>query len=171
MTILTIGRVAPQKDPQFLAEVIARVNAQRRGIRWVWVGDGDGRHRKPLEEQRVEITGWLPRRQVLARLQKADLYVHTAAWEGNPMSLLEAAALGVPTVARSIPALTSLGYPDCLKSPADMTRAVLARLDGQWKWDEPPLPTAAEQRLALERAYTWALQHAGADKRRRSNDR
>ena len=158
LTVLTIGRIAPQKDPSFLARVVQLVKQEKPHMRWVWVGDGDGRYRKPLETEGVEITGWIPREQALDALRQADLYLHTAAWEGNPMSLLEAAAMGVPVLARSIPALTSLGYPDGLRTPDEVAAALLKRLAGRAPEHAPAVPTAAEQRFALHEAYTRALQ-------------
>jgi glycosyltransferase involved in cell wall biosynthesis len=171
ITILTMGRVAPQKDPAFFAQVVQCVRRQRPGIRWVWVGDGDARYRRPLEERGVEITGWLPRQQAMRRLREADLYLHTAAWEGSPMSLLEAATLDVPVLARSIPALTSLGYPEGLTTPTDVAGAVLARLDGRQKDFHPVIPSTAQQRQALERAYALALEEHARRAPRRWNPR
>ena len=44
-------------------------------------------------------------------LARADLYVHTAAWEaGVPLAPLEAACFGLPVIVRSIPELEDSGF-------------------------------------------------------------
>ena len=54
----------------------------------------------------------MPPAAVRDRLTAAQLYLHTAAWEGGPVSTVEAASLGLPVLARGIPSMVSLGYPD-----------------------------------------------------------
>jgi glycosyltransferase involved in cell wall biosynthesis len=51
-----------------------------------------------LEKSGVEVTGWLPKESGLSVLAGASVYLHTARWEGFPVSLLEAVAIGVPVV-------------------------------------------------------------------------
>jgi len=121
--VVAVGRLQPQKDPRFFAEA-ARVTA-REGIaaRWRWVGGGDPRSERELSDAGVEVTGWVERDRALAELAAADVYAHTAAWEGFPITVLEAAALGRPVIARRIPALEGSGL-RLVGSPAELARAV-----------------------------------------------
>jgi len=47
----------------------------------------------------VELTGMLPHNDAIAQLARMHVYVHCAAFEGMPNSVLEAVAVGVPVVA------------------------------------------------------------------------
>jgi len=47
------------------------------------------------------------------------------------MSLLEARSIGVPILARSIPALTSLGFPGHLDRPDDLVEALVGLRNGK----------------------------------------
>ena len=47
----------------------------------------------------VEITGWLPRAEVLRRLAGCHLYMQTSLWEGLPIALLEGMVLGLAVLA------------------------------------------------------------------------
>lgn len=120
--VVMIGRILPQKDPLLFAAV-ARMHADAPW-RFVWIGDGDEADRARLEAAGVEVTGWLPPERVRERLAAAALYLHTAAWEGGPVSAVEAAALGVPVIARGIPSMRSLGYPPAGETPQELAFAV-----------------------------------------------
>lgn len=131
--VVTLGRISPQKDwAHFLA---VRDHAAGEGIeaRWSWLGGGDEEGARALRDAGVEVTGWLPRREVLDRLSDAHAYLHTAAWESAPMSLLEAAGAGLPLVVRDLPALASLGTPGVAPGPAGLaTRLGTLRDDQAW---------------------------------------
>jgi len=122
------GRLSPQKDPLLFAAAAVAARELSPGTRWTWIGGGDEAVTAQLRSCGVEVTGWLPRDEVLRRLSTASVYVHTAAWEGCPMTLLEAAALGLPVVARRIPALSAMGIPRLVDGPREIARGVL-RLD------------------------------------------
>jgi glycosyltransferase involved in cell wall biosynthesis len=128
LVAMTVGRICPQKDPRFLAEA-ARIGGP--SIRWIWAGDGDPDLRRVLEAAGVTVTGWLARDKVLRMLGTADVYVHTAGWEGAPVAILEAAGGKLPVVARDIPALRSLGVPDLVMSPAQCAQAVRDLVDAE----------------------------------------
>lgn len=148
--IVTLGRVSPQKDPDFLVEVVARMRDSGSNAEWVWIGGGEARSVDRLRRHGVEVTGWLPRDHARARLSHASAYVHTAAWESGPVSIEEARLAGVPTVLRSIPALVSLGFPAGIDTPDDVARELVRVLNGG-----APAPTdisAARERLTLELA-------------------
>jgi glycosyltransferase involved in cell wall biosynthesis len=60
---------------------------------------------------------------LVAELDGADYYVHSASYEGFPISILDAAARGLPVIARSIDALTgSEAYQ--VKTAADVVDAL-----------------------------------------------
>jgi glycosyltransferase involved in cell wall biosynthesis len=136
--LVTVGRVDAQKDPRFFAETVAAVRAAGTEIGAVWVGAGSRELEEVLRWHGIAVTGWVDRARVLAELRSADVYVHTAAWEGNPLTVLEAEALGLPCAVRSTPAMTSLGHPPYNDTPARLAEAVLRLLAG-----EPPLPKPA----------------------------
>jgi len=152
------GRIGPQKDPLFFLAAVNRLREVRPGLRAVWLGDGDPALRERLRAGGVEVTGWLPREATFARLGAADLYLHSARWEGFPLMVAEAVALGLPTLVRRLPSFA--GVPDTLTvagqddlSRADVLR-VLACVDGG----------AAETNLAGWRAQL--AHHTLADQRR-----
>lgn len=98
LDIVLCGRITAQKNPE-LACAIAETSPP--DWRWTWLGGGD------LEDlvrarSRIAVTGWLPRSEALARLAAADVVVHTSSWEGMPIALLEAMALGLPAVVTDV---------------------------------------------------------------------
>ncbi|MFE4498554.1 glycosyltransferase family 4 protein [Rhodococcus sp. NPDC056743] len=105
--VVMVGRISEQKDPDFLVQTALASNAQ---VQWIWVGDGDSDMRTKLTNAGVVVTGWLPNDQVYRHLASADLYLHTAQWEGAPITLLEAASLGTPVLVRGIDCLEGLGF-------------------------------------------------------------
>uniref|UniRef100_A0A5Q5CD34 Glycosyl transferase, group 1 n=1 Tax=Mycobacterium sp. (strain JLS) TaxID=164757 RepID=A0A5Q5CD34_MYCSJ len=121
------GRLGPQKDPEFFADAVAHARVAHPELRAVWIGDGDPKYAQYLADRGVEVTGWLPRAQALAELARGDVYLHTAAWEGLPISILEADAAGLPIVARAMPYLDGLPMPLTVAVPTDFAE-VLSRL-------------------------------------------
>jgi glycosyltransferase involved in cell wall biosynthesis len=110
--IVAVGRVAPQKDPEMFAEIVA---ALRVGgcVEATWVGDGPEPLRAALETADVAITGWLPAREVPTALSGQSVYLHTAQWEGAvPMTVYEAMDAGLPVVVRRHPSYDSLLPPE-----------------------------------------------------------
>ncbi|PFG33185.1 polysaccharide pyruvyl transferase family protein [Sanguibacter antarcticus] len=103
-TVVMVGRISPQKDPGLFAEIARRTRALDPSITFRWIGDGDAEQRNELEAAGVQVTGWVGDADLVDLLGGAALYVHTAAYEGFPLSVLDAAALRVPTVVRAIAA-------------------------------------------------------------------
>lgn len=103
-SIVMVGRISPQKDPGLFAEIARRTRAVDPSITFRWIGDGDADQRSELESAGVEVTGWVGDEDLVDLLGSASLYVHTAAYEGFPLSILDAATLRVPTVVRAIAA-------------------------------------------------------------------
>lgn len=106
--VVMVGRICDQKDPDYFLALKQTVTGLEPTIAFRWIGDGDAKQRRNLERQGVYVTGWLGGRELVAELQSAGLYAHTARYEGFPQSILDAAACGLPVVARAIPA-----FQDC----------------------------------------------------------
>ncbi len=123
------GRLSPQKDPDFFAAAVGRLRQEIPDLRAEWLGDGEPEDRRRLEAADVEVTGWLPRTKLLSRLAEADLYLHSALWEGFPIMVAEAVALGVPTVVRAIPSFDFVPPELCLRTPDDVEIALACLRD------------------------------------------
>lgn len=100
--LVTVGRLAPQKGLDLLADTAAALAEE--GVLWLVAGDG------PLQEEleRRSAADGLPvrvlgRREDVADLMAAaDVVVSTARWEGQPLWIQEALALGAPVVATDV---------------------------------------------------------------------
>ncbi|WP_179405217.1 glycosyltransferase [Burkholderia guangdongensis] len=97
LDVVTVGGVRPQKDPHLFAEIAQRLRGD--AMRFTWIGDGSASHADALRAAGVEVTGWRARADVLRRLADADVYLSTSAWEGMPVSVIEAMSAGVAVVA------------------------------------------------------------------------
>ena len=101
--VLTVSRIAPQKDLEVLVTAAAAVHA---ACRFVVVGDGDPDLRARLQEQirrtgaPVELVG--ARDDVAQLLRAADVFVLPSAWEARALVVQEAMAAGTPVVASDV---------------------------------------------------------------------
>jgi len=107
--ILFVGRLNVQKNVDALIESMAAL-AALPGPRAVLEIVGDGSERPALERlaaQRGVATslhwsGWLAKPAVIARYQRAHVFVNPSFYEGMPNTILEAMACALPVVATRI---------------------------------------------------------------------
>lgn len=125
-TVVAVARVSTHKGPDFFAAVAREVGLRSKEIRFKWIGGGDEAATQRLRDAGVEVTGWHTREEAMGKLAAADVLLHTAAWDGFPMVLLEANQLGVPSLVRTIAPFESA--PDTVKgaSPSDLAEKVLS---------------------------------------------
>ncbi|WP_396643227.1 glycosyltransferase [Microbacterium sp.] len=98
--VVSSGRLMRQKAPDRFAE-IARSLGDR--AEFVWIGDGSAEEREQwIGDAPVRITGWLAHHDVVAQLRASDVFLFPTRWEGMPISLMEAQAMGLPSVATDI---------------------------------------------------------------------
>lgn len=106
---LAVGRLEAVKDYATLLRGFARmVSASLLAIAGAGVMEAELRALAAelgLNE-RVRFLGFVP--DTLRWMQAADGYVLTSRWEGLPMSVLEAAACGLPIVATDVPGTRGL---------------------------------------------------------------
>ena len=93
--VVMVGRLSPQKDPEWFVDFVRLV-----GVEFVWVGDGEARYREILEQAGVRVMGWAESKEVAKTLREAKVYLHSARWEGFPITILDAHACGAAIVAR-----------------------------------------------------------------------
>ncbi len=122
LKLVILGRVTAQKDPQFLINTLEQLKVATLSckIDITWIGGGDNILEQRLKAAGVQVTGMLPRDEVVKQLKASDIYLHTAAWEGMPLTILEAAKLHLPMVIRSIGATRDLNYPFLAQTPLEM---------------------------------------------------
>jgi glycosyltransferase involved in cell wall biosynthesis len=134
LTMLTVSRLDPEKNPLLLLDVIA---ALREGDpRWRLVVAGDGPLRRRMQERvaelglngHVELLGEVANGPDLWRLYRGShLFLHVSLTEGLPQVLLEAQAAGLPIVGTAVggvPEALGGGSTGLLVPPADAQAAV-----------------------------------------------
>jgi glycosyltransferase involved in cell wall biosynthesis len=166
-----VGRLSPEKGLSHLLQAWRRVDA-----RLLVVGDGpDGEELRRIAPPNVRFTGSVERAEVDEMLQRARaLVLPSICYEGQPRTILEAFAAGVPVIANRIGGLPELvvdGMSGQLVEPDDEDgwRAAVEQLTddahaerlgaGAFQlWSERYAPSVAID--ALERAYEDALAEA-----------
>jgi glycosyltransferase involved in cell wall biosynthesis len=157
LVVAGAGRLCEQKDPRFFAEVVRHAQGQDVPARWMWIGDGEPKLREVLEREGVMVTGWLSRGDALRSLASAHVYLHTAAWEGMPITVLEAAAVGLPVVVRSVPSTREMRIGLLVETPEEAA-AEVAALASPSSWQRRAEESSAALRdLDVDRHLRRAL--------------
>ena len=163
LKLVILGRVAPQKDPQFLIDTLSHLDVAElnRQLDITWIGGGDHELEQHLKAKGVHVTGMLPRDEVVKQLKASDIYLHTAAWEGMPLTILEAAKLHLPMVIRLIGATKDLNYPFLAQTPEEMAKQLTHCINhyhdidfGQYTTELNHMFSEEKQRLALNSIYS-----------------
>lgn len=116
-TLVSVGRLSPQKGPLTLIDAFARVCRGHAAARLVLVGDGELRNE--VEKRitghglgdRVVITGWQTEAQVRAHLRAARAFVLPSFAEGLPVVIMEALAQERPVISSYVAGIPELVRP------------------------------------------------------------
>jgi len=93
-TFVYLGRLAKEKGPLLAAEA-----AVKNGCPIIFVGDGPCKSKIKEIYPSAKVTGWVSKDEVINNLKKSRALVFpTLLYEVQPLSVLEAAALGVPAI-------------------------------------------------------------------------
>lgn len=100
--VLYAGALRPFKQPDLVLEAAARFP----GADFVIAGEGfmAADLRAQVDRERlanVTLAGPLSQSDLLAAYQAADIFLFPSKWEGSPKVILEAAACGLPVIARN----------------------------------------------------------------------
>jgi glycosyltransferase involved in cell wall biosynthesis len=99
--VLFVGSLRPFKGPQVVLEAAKRFPYATFALAGEGIMAAELKaftHRENL--QNVEFLGQLSAEQLRAEYQRADIFLFPSRWEGSPKVILEAAACGLPVVAR-----------------------------------------------------------------------
>jgi glycosyltransferase involved in cell wall biosynthesis len=156
IVIGTVGRLAPEKDHLTFLRMLHAVRARRPDVHGVIVGDGQLRTQLETAAEQMGLSDavtFLGERDDARRLMAGfDLFVLTSTIEGFPNVLLEAAFLGVPSVASRVG-----GSPDVLASGEDTFVAGDAAAAAQRVLTLLDTPSLAEAGAELTRLRAFTL--------------
>lgn len=141
--IVYIGRLTYQKNPQRLLTVLGKIAARKKDVKMAVIGSGELReemerlvHEKDLDDN-VHFLGF--QSNPYKMLGDAKLMLMTSRWEGTPISVLEAMALGVPVVSTPTDGICDLiesgknGY--LSNDDEKLAEYALALLNNRYLWD------------------------------------
>ncbi len=93
-----VGRLSPEKGPLLFAEA-----ARSAGVTPVFVGDGPLAEKLRQTYPEAKMLGWQKPEQARAALRNARALVFPSLWyEGQPLTVLEAKALGTPVIVSDV---------------------------------------------------------------------
>lgn len=148
---LHVGRLAPEKNLKELLRAFWRVHERTRGRACLLiVGDGPSRRRierrvRSLENPGVTLVGCQPFERVAELYQMADAFVTASRSEVQPLSIMEAMAVGLPVIGYGVPGIRDL---------------VTHRGDGLLAEPDPHSLAAAMLSLLGDRELRQRLSHA-----------
>jgi glycosyltransferase involved in cell wall biosynthesis len=153
---LWLGRFDEQKDPLTFVRAMERLESAEPVI-GLMVGDGPlirvVSERVREEAANIALTGWLE--DPALAFASADVYVSTSRWEGMALTVLEAAAAGLPLILSDSPGNNDCSSPMSSVSsfPIGDSQALadLLRLSLSRKPIDPSDLPAAELREFVER--------------------
>lgn len=95
---LFVGRLSPEKGPFFFAEA-----ARKAGVTPVFAGDGPSTDELRARYPEAKLLGWRSPAQVKQLMRDARALVFPSLWyEGQPLTVLEAKATGLPIIVSDV---------------------------------------------------------------------
>ncbi|MBU3638551.1 glycosyltransferase family 4 protein [Polynucleobacter sp. AP-RePozz3-80-G7] len=89
-----VGRLSPEKGVELFAHASKFLNLKTK-----FIGDGDSKIKIQEILPAAQITGWISGEQVIEHLNSARVLVFPSLlYEGSPLTILEAASLGIPAI-------------------------------------------------------------------------
>ncbi|MDK8823366.1 glycosyltransferase [Corynebacterium coyleae] len=116
-TFVTVGRLSPEKNQLALLRAMKKLIDEGRDVHLVIVGSGILEDRLANEIEILELTDFVWMTGQVSNpyplIANADCFVLPSKHEGQPVTILEAMALGVPVITSHLPGcveLVGLGY-------------------------------------------------------------
>jgi len=150
MDVMGAGSLVPVKNYMEFLEVIALVKLVFPNIKACIAGGG---FEQEMLSQRIlalgisknmELTGEIPRTQVLERMSRSKIFLHTALWEGQGFVLIESLAMGMYCVATSVGWLPPSDKSFALGSSQEMAEIIIRILKNSRNHEPVPVLTMKE---------------------------
>jgi 1,2-diacylglycerol 3-alpha-glucosyltransferase len=134
--ILSVGRLTEAKQPQKLIKVFSLIEKEMKDIILVIAGDGEllGSVKNLVKNkklERVKILGYVSQINKQNLYVCSDFYIMASNYEGQPLTLLEAMAAGLPCIVSNIPTLRIVEEVNCgiVVDYSDIGKAALRIID------------------------------------------
>lgn len=135
-TLVMVGRLEPEKRIDDALDALARVALTYPTVGLCIIGDGRERARLMRRARRLGLTdrvlflGW--RTDARALMQSAQAYIHTSAYEGYGLVLIEAALARLPIITTDVGIVGEVftGYEDVLVAPVADPAALAVHIAG-----------------------------------------
>jgi glycosyltransferase involved in cell wall biosynthesis len=128
--VVALGRTAPQRQPEACARILSELRDVAE-VAWIGGAAGNGAGEDgtaALRRAGIGFSGWLRREEALRRLAQATAYLHWTAWDGLPLSMLEAMALDVAVVASDIGPNREVIGPEAVRTSEEEAIDALRRI-------------------------------------------
>lgn len=97
--LLFVGRLSKDKRVEPIIQAVQGME----GLHLTVVGDGEEyQHLIPYEGEKVHFTGAVPPKEVKKYMEQADILVMNSAFEGIPMTILEAISYALPVISTNV---------------------------------------------------------------------
>ena len=119
LIILSLGRLTEAKQPQKLIEVFSLIEKEIKDVTLVIAGKGEllGKTKDFVKQKKLNnviFLGYVDHEKEAPDLYAcSDYYIMASKYEGQPLTLLEAMASGLPCIASNIPNLRLVEDANC----------------------------------------------------------
>jgi glycosyltransferase involved in cell wall biosynthesis len=163
LTILSVGRLDPEKNPLLTADILSDLEASQEA-RWRLVVCGDGPLGEALRERLAErhvgelaqLRGYVPYEDGMKDLYRGSHFLLLTSWtEGLPQVALEAFAAGLPVVATDVGGLPVAAPEAVATFPPGAADRGASRLRGL-------LADSAARQKMMQAGLEWVEDHTAA---------
>ncbi len=116
---ITVGGLSKNKGTYDILDVLHAFKDQGVIINWIFVGNGNLEYFRKLVkekglENQIEFTGPVTEELKWQKLYSADFYCMPSYAEGQPISIIEAMAIGLPIISSDVGSIREMiGYTEC----------------------------------------------------------
>jgi glycosyltransferase involved in cell wall biosynthesis len=159
--IVSCCHIVPLKRVKLLAESLALLKDSSLKLKWTHIGDGDelaelrAYAKENLSFMETDLSGAKSNAELMQFYQSTavDLFVNTSSSEGLPVSIMEAASFGIPTIATDVGGTKEIVHTgeNGWLLPADISPTALAETIRQAAQQSP----AQKQQMRESSRYLW----------------
>jgi glycosyltransferase involved in cell wall biosynthesis len=110
--LLNIGRLTEQKGQKYLIEAMRKIVKVNKNVKLVIIGEGELKEylEKMIDQNSLEehIKIFPPTRDIFKVMASADVFIFPSLWEGLPVVLIEAMAIGIPIIATNVTGINEI---------------------------------------------------------------